>query len=66
MDQSRRRGIDPKLFRDYVLSGGDIKALGISASTAALLLGMPAFAEEEVRDPKKYIDKEIGPETFGG
>ncbi len=47
-DQAQKRGVDPKLFRDYVLSGGDVKKLGLSAATIASLVGIPAHASENV------------------
>jgi hypothetical protein len=34
------------LFRDYVLAGGDVKKLGLSAATIASLVGIPAHASE--------------------
>lgn len=45
-DQAQKRGVDPKLFRDYVLAGGDVKKLGLSAATIASLVGIPAHASE--------------------
>lgn len=47
MAQAKKRGIDPKLFRDYVLAGGDVKKLGLSAATVASLAGVPAFAQDQ-------------------
>lgn len=45
-DQAQKRGVDPKLFRDYVLAGGDVKKLGLSSAALASLVGIPAHASE--------------------
>lgn len=50
MDQAKKRNIDPKLFRDYVLAGGDVKKLGLGAATTGLLAGVPAFAKDDLEN----------------